>query len=271
MEKGIDDDTVSSGDEHDTQDLEDETNGTSGTKGGCVLDDEEEAVPGRGAEVLGGEGDLNVGIFGDEFDESFKAVEAAASGAEDCLNDFVFLVGLFDLLFIVLEYNSDELNKSNQESTHCQRAKMVSVHPVDTLHNRARAIGISSACEVPLSASCSNYEDQTAHEEGIDPKVPEQRVKKCIPSIFFPFNLSEKFEILPLLLFTYRAYKEGSDQPNNQPNHCDKSSDWWHQENLRSRLKEISRGFHDCDTDPDVPAVAAKEDDQQSKQTPYDI
>lgn len=46
MEKGIDDHTVNSGNEHDTQDLEDEANSTCSTKGGSVLDDEEEAIPG---------------------------------------------------------------------------------------------------------------------------------------------------------------------------------------------------------------------------------
>lgn len=85
---------------------------------------------------------MDIGVFGDEFDESLEAVEAAAGGAEDGLNNFVFFVSLFDLLFIILKDNSDELYKSNKESTHCQRAKMISVNPVDALHYGTRPIGI---------------------------------------------------------------------------------------------------------------------------------
>ncbi len=58
---------------------------------------------------------LDISIFSDELDESFQAVQKVTGQAEDSLDGWVLLVGLFDLFLIVLEEYPDKLHKGDQE------------------------------------------------------------------------------------------------------------------------------------------------------------
>ena len=120
MKKCVNHNCIGRAYEQNAKDLEDESNSACGTKGSCVFDDKEEAVPCGFAEVLRSQSYLNICVFCQEFDEAFKAVEAAAGGTEQGFYNLVFFVSFLNLSFIVFKDNADKLNESNQECTHCK-------------------------------------------------------------------------------------------------------------------------------------------------------
>ena len=81
MQQRVNDNCICGTDKHDAKNLENESNCASGAKSGSILNHKEKAVPGRFAEVLGRQSNLNIGILSQKLDESFEAIEAAAGGA----------------------------------------------------------------------------------------------------------------------------------------------------------------------------------------------
>lgn len=72
---------------------------------------------------------MNVGVLGDELDESLKALKAARGYAKQSLDDWVGLGELANLLFVVLEDDSDHLNYGNNEGSEGNRSQVVSEGP----------------------------------------------------------------------------------------------------------------------------------------------
>ena len=93
-------------------------------------EDESESIPSSRAEILSRESNLDVGILGDEFDESFEAVKKITGHAQQNLHYGVLFVCLLDLSLVVLEDDSDELHQGNQERPKGDRSEMVPENPV---------------------------------------------------------------------------------------------------------------------------------------------
>jgi hypothetical protein len=95
VESCIYDHGVGTCDESYTENIEDHTNGSSCSKPESILQNEDQTIPGRCAEVLASDGDLDVCILCDELDESLKAVKAVSGSADDGFDNLVFFVLLF--------------------------------------------------------------------------------------------------------------------------------------------------------------------------------
>ena len=131
---------------------------------------------------------LNVGVLGDELDEALEAVEEVAGAAEDGLDRRVLLVGLLDLFLIVLENDTDKLDKGDQECAHGDGSQVESPHPFNTLHNGAWASWVRVAREIPLTAGGGDDEHRGTHQKSVEPKVAEEGVEDGIAGIIGPLN-----------------------------------------------------------------------------------
>lgn len=214
---------------------------------------------------------LNVCVLGDELDEALEAVEEVAGAAEDALDRRVLLVGLLDLLLVVLEDDSNELDEGNQESAHSQGAQVVSVGPVHALHDGGRAGVVGGAGEVPLAAGGGDNEHRRAHDEGIEPEVAEERVKNRVARILFPLDLGEHREVFTWSYFTHRSYVHGRNHPHNKPAEDDQAGQRRHNEDLRRPPNELRRRLHDRDRNPNVLEIAEQEDQQQCQEAPHTV
>lgn len=82
VKESVDYDSVGGSDEDDAEKLHDESNGASGAEGRCVLDHEEEAVPGGWAEGFAGQGDLKAKEKGIRME--INKYRIAQRAGEDC-------------------------------------------------------------------------------------------------------------------------------------------------------------------------------------------
>ena len=58
---------------------------------------------------------LDVGIFGNELDKSFEAVQQIAGCPQQYLNYLIVFVGFHELPLVVLENNSNELDEGDEK------------------------------------------------------------------------------------------------------------------------------------------------------------
>lgn len=84
-------------------------------EGGGVLQSEDESLHGRGAEVLAGERDLDVGVLVDELDEAVEAVQAAASAIQYAASKGILVLDLLHLLINDLQNETDCPDHGQQE------------------------------------------------------------------------------------------------------------------------------------------------------------
>ena len=114
---------------------------------------------------------LDVGVLWNELDEPFEAVEKITCCEKEALDQWVFFVCLLDLFFVVLEDDSDELDKGNEEGAEGNRAQVVSEYPVESSCEGATSAWVRSWAEVPKSTGCWDDELGHSNNECVDPKV----------------------------------------------------------------------------------------------------
>ena len=82
------------------------------------------------------EGDLNVSIFGNELNALVKAPkDASGNTLESFVNWVLFVSNLLILINDILEDDSDQLNKSDQERSESYRSAMVPGGPSEGFAN----------------------------------------------------------------------------------------------------------------------------------------
>jgi len=134
-----------------------------------VFNNQHKCIECRFAEILAGQSDLNIGVLSDELNAFFKAPEAIWCVAEKTLDNWIVLWGFLDILSIVLEDDSNELDYSYNATSKGDWSQMVSEDPLDTCEERAFTWGVTSEREVPNSA-CWGYDKlATTNDEGIYP------------------------------------------------------------------------------------------------------
>ena len=113
-----------------------------------ILEDEGKGVPSGLAEEGVAEGDLDVGVLGDELDALLKEPQAVARVAKHAF-DASILVGSLDLPTIVLEEEADELANSDKGGAKRNRAHMVPEYPPHTTTDGSFTTSVTVDFEVP--------------------------------------------------------------------------------------------------------------------------
>lgn len=134
VQEGVDNEAIGGSDEAHAENVENGANGGSNSESGEVLKDKHEGVPSGCAEVFARDGDLDICVFGNKLDESLKTVQKITCHAQECFDYFVILIGFLDLIFVVFEDNTDELDQRNQKRSESNGTKMVSEYPPETSH-----------------------------------------------------------------------------------------------------------------------------------------
>jgi hypothetical protein len=235
-----------------------------------VLQHEGEGVPGGLAEVVVGEGNLNVGVFGHVLDTLFHGPEEVAGHADDGLNQFGLGHGL-DLLTVVLEQEANHLGDSDAESTESDGAKMVPQEPVVAAHDGAFALGVGVALEVPDAGGRANDELSAADDEGVNPEEAENVVEENVASLIGPLHLRHE-----LVSGTGNGIADGEDEhsgahPDAEPQGSDNSGPGGECENLHVSLNVMGSGLENSDSEFHSVVAAGEKDEGQCGKTPESV
>ena len=117
----VDSCSIGDSDEQNTENREDESDRVGGAESEGVGEDQDEGVPSGLAEVLAGDGALNVRnqtylnvcVDRDELDKSLKTIETASGAAQQGLDNWVLWISRLEFLSVVLEDDSDHLKDGN--------------------------------------------------------------------------------------------------------------------------------------------------------------
>jgi hypothetical protein len=134
VQEGVDNEAVGGTDEAHAENVENSANGGGSSESQGILEDKTKGVPSGCAEVFARDGHLDICVFGNKLDESLKTVQKITGRAQECFDNLAVLIGFLDLIFVVFEDNTDELDQRNQECSESNRTKMVSEYPPETSH-----------------------------------------------------------------------------------------------------------------------------------------
>jgi len=118
-----------------------------------ISENKEESVFCGAAEALAGQGNLDVGVLVQEFNESFEASKVALETLEGVYNNLtVFSCHLLGLSLNISKDDSDHLDNSKNQRSKCDRTKVISEESLDTCSDGFGSILASSLREIPQAS-----------------------------------------------------------------------------------------------------------------------